>query len=90
MNLKDALSNSLQTGFVDHLFQSNKEYRPEILTNDYTQGKKVLTTIIRELETCEEFWFSVAFVTTGGLATLINTLKELQNRKIKGKILAPF
>jgi superfamily II DNA or RNA helicase/HKD family nuclease len=88
MDIRKALSESIQTGFVDQLIQSNKAYRPELLTNNPEQGKKVLTTILRELEQCEEFWFSVAFVTTGGIATLMNTLIELEKKNIKGKILA--
>ena len=88
MDIYQALSNSIQTGFVDQLIQSNKAYRPELLTNNSEQGKKVLSTIIRELEQCDEFWFSVAFVTTGGIAALMNTLIELEKKKIKGKILA--
>ena len=88
MDIRQALSNSIQTGFVDQLIQSNKAYRPELLTNNSEQGKKVLSTIIRELEQCDEFWFSVAFVTTGGIAALMNTLIELEKKKVKGKILA--
>ena len=88
MDILQALSNSIQTGFVDQLIQSNKAYRPELLTNNSEQGKKVLSTIIRELEQCDEFWFSVAFVTTDGIAALMNTLIELEKKKIKGKILA--
>lgn len=88
MDIRQALSNSIQTGFVDQVIQSNKAYRPELLTNNSEQGKKVLSTIIRELEQCDEFWFSVAFVTTGGIAALMNTLIELEKKKIKGKILA--
>ena len=88
MDIRQSLSNSIQTGFVDQLIQSNKAYRPELLTNNSEQGKKVLSTIIRELEQCDEFWFSVAFVTTGGIAALMNTLIELEKKKIKGKILA--
>lgn len=88
MNIQEILSASLGTGFIDHLIDSEKVYRPELLTNDTSQGRKVLTTILRELQTCDEFWFSVAFVTTGGLATLMSTLVELEKRNIKGKILA--
>jgi len=88
MNIRKALSESIQTGFIDRLIHSDKSYRPEFLTNDHKLGKKILTTILRELEECQEFWFSVAFVTTSGVATLINTLIELEQRKIKGKILA--
>lgn len=88
MDIRQALSESIQTGFINRFIQSDKPYRPELLTNDHKHGKKVLTTILRELESCEEFWFSVAFVTTGGIATLMNTLLELEQKNIKGKILA--
>jgi superfamily II DNA or RNA helicase len=88
MDIHKALSESIHTGFINQLIQSDKAYRPELLTNDHKQGKKVLSTILRELETCEEFWFSVAFVTTGGIATLINALLELERKNVKGKILA--
>ena len=88
MEIHHLLSDSIQTGFINQLIQSNKEYRPELLTNDPVQNKKVLTSIIKELEQCDEFWFSVAFITTGGIATIINTLIELRDRNIKGNILA--
>jgi len=85
--LKEALSQSLQTGFLDQLIHSNKDYLPQLLVNDKVSGKKVLTTIDRELKQCDEFWFSVAFVTTSGVATLINTLIDLEKEGKKGKIL---
>ena len=60
---------------------------PQLLVNDHPNGKKVLTTILRELTECKAFYFAVAFVTKGGVAVLINTLKELEEKKIRGKIL---
>ena len=81
------LSDSLNTGFIDKAIPSYTEYRPQILANSSSEGKKVLTTIISELEECEEFWLSVAFVTTSGIAVLMNTLEDLKKRKIPGKIL---
>ncbi len=88
MDIQKLLFASLETGFINQLIESEKVYRPELLTNDKSQGKKVLTTILRELQSCDEFWFSVAFVTTGGVATLMSTLIELEKKNIKGKILA--
>lgn len=85
--LLETLSKSLQTGFIDQLIHSNKEYIPQLLVNDAKAGKKILTTIDRELRKCNEFWISVAFVTTSGIATLINTFKELENKGVKGKLL---
>lgn len=86
--IKESLFESLQTGFIDKSIPSDKIYRPQLLTNDHRVGKKVLYTILQELDQCDEFWFSVAFITTGGVATLINTLVELEKKNIKGRILA--
>lgn len=89
MPLNETLINSLKTGFIDKSLQSsNRAYRPELITNDIENNKIVLSTIINELEKCEEFWISVAFITTGGIATIINTLIALEKKEIKGKILA--
>lgn len=82
------LEQSLFTGFIDKSIISSQDLRPHLLINNHKQGKKVLTTIKRELESCDEFWFSVAFITTSGLAVLMNTLLLLEKKNIKGKILA--
>ena len=74
------LNQSLQTGFIDQSIHSKKEYLPQLVINDKKVGKKVLTTIDSELRLCDEFWFSVAFVTTSGVATLINPLIELEKK----------
>ena len=75
------LEQSLFTGFINKNIISSQDFRPHLLINDYKRGKKVLTTIKRDLESCEEFWFSVAFVTTSGLAVLMNSLILLEKKK---------
>jgi superfamily II DNA or RNA helicase/HKD family nuclease len=88
MDLKSVLYKSVETGFIDKSIDSNKIYRPELITNDKEKGKKVLSTILSELERCDEFWFSVAFITSSGVIVLQNTLEELERKGIKGKVLA--
>ncbi len=88
--LKNELLQSLNTGFIDRSIHSKNEFLPQLLVNNKYQGKKVLTTILKELKELkgdDEFWFSVAFITTSGVSTLMNTLIELEKKKIKGKIL---
>ena len=36
---------------------------------------------------CQAFWFSVAFATKGGVATLIETLKNLEAKGVPGQVL---
>lgn len=80
-------NSSLQTGYVNKTVFSDLAYQPELLVNQKNPPKKVLTTILHELENCNQFYISVAFVTTSGVATIINKLKELESRKISGQIL---
>ena len=86
-DFREEFGKSLGPGFIDKSIVSKKEYHPRLLTNDKSAGKKVLTTINAELKNCDAFWFSAAFVTTSGIATLINTLVELENKGVEGKIL---
>ncbi|MHB1484261.1 MAG: DUF3427 domain-containing protein [Saccharofermentanales bacterium] len=88
MTLIQNMSDSLFTGFIDGNTVSLEEYQPRLLINDSKRGRKVLTSLIGELCKCDEFFFSVAFITNSGVAALINTLKELENNGIKGKIIA--
>lgn len=55
--------------------------------NNHLEAKKVLSTLEKELELCDEFIFSVAFISESGLTSLLQTLKNLEERNIRGKIL---
>ncbi len=85
--LFEIFNDSLQTGYVNKSISSKYEYQPELLINQKIPQQKVLSTILNELENCESFQISVAFVTTSGIATIINTLEELEIRQIRGEIL---
>ena len=85
--INDIFNNSLQTGYVDKKILSELAYQPELLVNQKNPPKKVLSALLYELDNCTEFYISVAFVTTSGVATIINKLKELEHRKINGQIL---
>ena len=86
-DLYKELSDSLHTGFIDIKNPSNRSLVPQILVNDKKEHKKVLTTIENELLACQNFWFSVAFVTSNGVISLINALKEKEEKGVFGKIL---
>ncbi len=77
---------SLLKGYISNHFDSRLDLLPEFLINDKRKNQKVLTTILHELKVCDEFWFSVAFLTTSGLATLMSSLELLSQKKVKGKI----
>ena len=81
------LLEAYRTAILDDSHSSNPHYRPSLLFNNPKENRKILSTIEDELRTCDSFCFSVAFITQSGIAPLLGTLKELEKRKIKGKIL---
>ena len=81
------LKKGVSTAFIDQTMYSNLAYRPEFVSNNYRQGKKVLVSIEEELAKCEEFRISVAFITKSGITPFLQTLKELEEKNIPGKIL---
>ncbi|MCD7922710.1 MAG: phospholipase D-like domain-containing protein, partial [Clostridiales bacterium] len=86
MNKKD-LQVGLETAFIDYRTHSNLACRPEFVSNDSERGKRVISSIEQELLNCNEFSISVAFITLGGITPLLQVLKELEARGIRGRIL---
>jgi superfamily II DNA or RNA helicase len=66
---------------------SNTKSHADFILNKPKKGIKVLSSIQDELRKCDEFYISVAFITESGITPLLQDLKELENKNIKGKIL---
>ncbi len=81
------INNGVQTAFIDYNFNSTLAYRPQFISNNYKEGKKVLTSIEDELLACDSFQISVAFITLSGIEPLLLTLQQLEQKGIKGQIL---
>ncbi len=83
------LRESIEVGFFDANYSGKitEQYLPQLLTNNEQQAKKVVDQLVRELKQAQYFWFSVAFMTTSGVAILKQELAELATKGIKGKIL---
>ncbi len=71
--------------FIDSCQKADLSYTPQLLTN--SNGGKVLTEIECEMKDCDSMFFSVAFITKGGLAPLKGVLKELERKNVPGRIL---
>jgi len=61
-------------GYLDHHVQAPKTSSPQVIVNGSTDS--MLRTIRRELATCDEFIFSVAFVSPSAIALLKQELVE--------------
>lgn len=86
-NINAKLESGFRTAFIDSSETSGESFRPKFVSNDFRKGKKVLSSIEEGLNDCEYFCISVAFITEGGIAPLLQTLKELENKGVSGKIL---
>ncbi len=83
----DDMRQGLETAYIDSSVSSSLSYRPQFISNDYHEGRKVLSSIEEELHSCDSFRISVAFITMSGIAPLLQTLYELEQAGIPGEIL---
>ena len=87
MHKINELCSGFETAYIDGNVASSMAYKPQFLSNNYKEGKKVISSIEDELLACDQFQISVAFITMGGITPLLQTLKELEKKHIPGKIL---
>ena len=87
MKKLDEVRLGFETAYIDGSVVSSNVYRPQFVSNNHKEGKKVLSSIEDELLSCDQFQISVAFITMSGLTPLLQTLKELEKKNVKGQIL---
>lgn len=83
----DEVRLGFETAYIDGSVVSSSVYRPQFVSNNHKEGKKVLSSIEDELLVCDGFQISVAFITMSGITPLLQTLKELEKKNIKSQIL---
>lgn len=86
-NKANELIEGCKSAYIDGNIASNILYRPQFVSNNYKEGKKVISYIEDELRVCDKFQISVAFITMGGITPLLQILKELEEKNIPGEIL---
>ncbi|WP_294705057.1 DEAD/DEAH box helicase [uncultured Fusobacterium sp.] len=82
--MENILIDSLKTSLIDRNMESTLSYQHKLISN---REEKIISLIRKELENCDEFIISVAFITLGGVTMILEQLKDLDERGIKGKIL---
>ena len=65
----------------------NEEYivKNKLIIN--SREGNLLYELKKSLSECKSFYFSVAFINFSGLQLLLDSFKELENRKVYGKII---
>ena len=84
--MKSKITDGFQHGFIDDNSQYRGNFTPRILTNSGQKSVKVLSTLLDELENCQSFWFNVAFITSSGVKTILQSLLKLEDKNIHGTI----
>ena len=86
-NTIEEMRAGFENAFIDENVRALAAFKPQLLSNNYKEGKKVLSSIEDELLECDHFQISVAFITSSGITPLLQTLKELEQKGIPGEIL---
>ena len=86
-NVIKELQNGLSAAYINGSVAANLAYKPAFVSNNPEEGKKVISSVEDELLRCDQFQISVAFITMGGVTPLLQTLKGLEEKGIKGQIL---
>ncbi|MFA6680042.1 MAG: DEAD/DEAH box helicase [Candidatus Methanomethylophilaceae archaeon] len=86
-SIDERITSSSKTALVSWKIESEESLRPRLIYNDYHNGIKVLSSIEDELDVCDSFFFSVAFITMSGLTCLLQKLADLKNSNVRGRII---
>ncbi len=79
------LQSGFHTAFIDGGYNSNLAYRPQFIYNNNKNGQKVFSAIEDELLRCDSYAISVAFITRGGITSLLGNDIELIAADEEGK-----
>ena len=83
--IDENILNGAKTAFIDENSPSLNDFKPKLLFN--SGHVKVRNELVDQLRCCDEFIISTAFITLGGITPLLEELKNLESKNIKGKIL---
>lgn len=76
----ELVEKAIRYGFVDAQSGTPSVFNPELILNNKDQT--MLSAIVKELQRCDTFYFSVAFVTTSALALLKQHLLDFQGKGV--------
>ncbi|MGM0214091.1 DUF3427 domain-containing protein [Enterococcus sp. AZ109] len=82
----DVLEQSLKKAFMNKEIEGSR-YDPKLIINRPAEKEFLLNVLQEEIDTCSDFFFSVAFVTQDGLNALKSHLSDLADRGISGRLL---
>jgi len=86
-DIRESISRSAKTALVDSSTASDDKLMPLMIFNNPSAGHAVLTSIEDEFSDCISFSISVAFISLGGISSILDDLSLMRKRGIQGRIL---
>ncbi len=83
----EEMERGFNAAFMNSCAVSDALFRPQFLSNIPREGKKVLPELEELLLSCDSYFMSVAFITMDGITPLLETLRELDGKGVRGRIL---
>lgn len=87
MYSRDDFVDGIFSGLIEHNPDASPQFQPQLVLNDFENGRKTLEFVLDNLRSCSSFKLAVAFVTRSGVACLHQSLKEFGERGGRGEIL---
>lgn len=85
-----SISNSINYPLASNLINNNHSLNtlePRLIVNNEFKKEFLQNVLQHELSSAQSFFFSIAFVTPGGLNTIKTQLSDLNRRGVKGKLI---
>lgn len=81
------IENAINKAFINHELAASQLYQHRLIINDQKRQLFVQKSLQDELDTCTDFFISVAFVTQAGLCFLKTHFADLAKKGIRGRLI---
>ena len=81
------IENAINKAFINHELAASQLYQHRLIINDRKRQLFVQKSLQDELDTCTDFFISVAFVTQAGLCFLKTHFADLAKKGIRGRLI---
>lgn len=87
MQMFEFIENAANKAYIDYKLETSHQYHHRLIINDQERHLFVQNVLQDELDTCTNFFFSVAFITQSGLCMLKTHFSDLEKKGIRGRLI---
>ena len=86
-NLAKDIEHAAKAAFIDKQIIHSTMLRPSIIDNSLDRQNDMLSCIKKGLSSSKEFMISVSFIRMSGLSMLLQTLKDIEGKGVRGRVI---